>query len=337
MNFAPVEQSFRFLHGWAFWLLLLLPLVVFLRGRRGTNEPAVQFSSLHILEGLGRSVRPRPGGPAPPWMLLAILALGILALARPQHVRKYRMIKESGIEMILAIDVSRSMQAKDMRVAGVEANRLQAARSVIQEFVRRRPMDRIGLVAFAGRPYLACPLTLDHEWLEGSLARVRVGLVEDGTAIGSAIAASSRRLDRREARSKVVVLLTDGANNAGKLAPVTAAQLAGKLGVKIYAIAVGTPGSHTIPVNGGTMTLDQEFDFETLENVAAASGGEAFLAKDTPNLEQIFAYIDSLETTEREARVRSEPTEFFSPILVFMTVLAMARLVAQQTVFRRYP
>lgn len=336
MNAAPLEQSFRFLHDWVLLLLLLVPLIAFLRGRRGSGA-AVQFSSLHVLQALGRRVKSRPGGFAAPLILAMLLSLGILALARPQQVRKYRLVKESGIEMVIAMDVSRSMQAKDMRVDGVEANRLQAARSVIQGFVRGRPLDRMGLVAFAGRPYLACPLTLDHKWLEESLARVRIGQVEDGTAIGSAIAAAAHRLDRREAKSKVVVLLTDGANNAGKIAPVTAAELAGRLGVKIYAVAVGTPGSHVIPVNGGTMTLDQQFDLETLEKVAAASGGAHFLAQDTGSLEDIFAHIDSLETTEREARIRTEPEEWFPPILALAAILGLFRMVAEQTILRRYP
>lgn len=336
MNAAQLEQSFRFLHGWVLLLLLLLPLVALLRGRRGGGA-SVQFSSLHVLQALGRRVRSRPGGFAVPLLLLLVLGLGLVALARPQQVRKYRLVKESGIELIIAMDVSRSMQAKDMLLDGAEANRLQAARSVIQGFVRGRPLDRIGLIAFAGRPYLACPLTLDHKWLEDSLARVRIGQVEDGTAIGSAIAAAARRLDRREAKSKLVVLLTDGANNAGKISPVTAAELAGKLGVKIYAVAVGTPGSHTIPVNGGTMTLDQQFDLETLEKVAAASGGAHFLAQDTGSLEQIFARIDALETTEREARVRTEPEDWFPPVLVLAAVLGILRMVAEQTVLRQYP
>lgn len=336
MNATELEQSFRFLHGWALWLLLLVPLVALLRGQRGAWS-SVQFSSLHVLQALGRKVRSRPGGFGAPILLMLVLGLGVLALARPQQVRKYRIVKESGIEMIIAMDVSRSMQAKDMLVDGAEANRLHAARSVIQGFVRGRPMDRIGLVAFAGRPYLACPLTLDHKWLEESLARVRIGQVEDGTAIGSAIAAAAHRLDRRDAKSKVVVLLTDGANNAGKIAPVTAAELAGKLGVKVYAIAAGTPGSHTIPVNGGTMTLDQQFDLETLEKVASVSGGAHFLAQDTGSLEKIFAHIDALETTEREARVRTEPEEWFPPILALAAILGICRLIAEQTVLKQYP
>ncbi|MEO0445991.1 MAG: VWA domain-containing protein, partial [Verrucomicrobiota bacterium] len=263
-----------------------------------------------------------------------------LALARPQLLRQYRLIKESGVELIIAIDVSRSMEARDMEdveVANMDVTRLHAARSVIREFVRRRPLDRIGLVAFAGRPYLASPLTLDHDWLQQSLARVRIGLVEDGTAIGSAIAAGAKRLDRREAKSKLLVLLTDGANNAGRLAPLTAAELSAALGVKIYAIAVGTPKNQMLSIKGKQQEIAQEFDMETLQAVARASGGEAFLAKDTENLEKIFSYIDSLEATEREVRMRVEPTDLFVPLIALMTMLALVRLIANQTLLREVP
>ncbi len=336
MKLEPSSQSFAFERPWVLLALLALPLLGVLAARRG-RVAALTFSSLHLLQRLGRQGLVRSGGFRPPWLMMAVLGTGVVALANPQWVRQFKVVKDSGIEMIVAIDVSRSMLVQDMVLTGTKVDRLTAARSVIRDFVRRRPMDRIGLIAFAGRPYLASPMTLDHSWLEQSLSRVRVGLVEDGTAIGSAIAAAARRLDRREAKSKVIVLLTDGANNSGNLAPVTAAELANTLGVKIHAIAVGTPGRHTIPTPNGRQILDQEFDLETLEAVAAASGGQAFKAEDTANLEQIFAYIDSLEMTERKAKVRVDPTDFFPHLVFAMTALAMVRLLAQETVLRRYP
>ncbi len=330
------DNSFAFQHWWILPIILLLPILGILRGRRGAHS-AIEFGSLHVLKRLGKVSKTRFGGFKFPLMLILILAIGLLALARPQFLRKYKLVKESGIEMILAIDVSRSMLVQDMMLANTRVDRLTAARAVIRSFVRRRPMDRIGLVAFAGRPYLASPITLDHEWVQKSLGRVRVGLVEDGTAIGSAIAASARRLDRRESKSKVVVLLTDGSNNAGNLAPVTAAELAHTLGVKIYSIAVGTPGQHTIPTPNGPQALRQEFDRETLQKIADAAGGKFFMAEDTENLEQIFTYIDQLETTEREAKVRIDPTDFFQAFLAVMIVLAIFRLVAHETFLRSYP
>ncbi len=336
MQLAPQDQGFAFQYWWVLPLILLLPLLALLRGKRGTHS-AIAFGSLHILNRLGTASKTRLGGFKLPLLLILTLALGLVALARPQLLRRYKIVKESGIEMIVAIDVSRSMLVQDMPLANTQVDRLTAARAVIRSFIRRRPMDRIGLVAFAGRPYLASPITLDHDWVQRSLARVRVGLVEDGTAIGSAIAASARRLDRRESKSKVLVLLTDGSNNAGNLAPVTAAELANTLGVKIYPIAVGTPGQHTIPTPNGPQQLRQEFDRETLQQIADAADGKFFMAEDTENLEQIFTYIDQLETTERKARVRVDPTDFFQVCLVFMVGLAVFRLVANETFLRRYP
>ena len=330
------EQSFAFQYWWVLAIIFLLPLLGLLRGRRGAHS-AVSFSSLYILRRLGSRVKSRAGGYTFPLLLLVTLALALLALARPQHVRKYKMVKESGIEMILAIDVSRSMTVQDMVLANSQVDRLTAAKSVIRSFVRRRPMDRIGLIAFAGKPYVASPITLDHGWVQNSLNRVRVGLVQDGTAIGSAIASAAKRLDRRESRSKVIVLLTDGANNAGNLDPVTAAELAHTLGVKIYTIAVGTPGEHTIPTGNGPMLLHQEFDEDKLKAIAAAADGESYLAEDTERLEHIFARIDALETTEREARVRVDPTEFFPIVLIVLIAFAIFRMIANETFLRRNP
>lgn len=317
-------------------MVLIVAALGLLRGRWG-GQSSIYFSSLHILGRLGRKVRTKAGGYTFPVLLGLIVLLGFIALARPQSLRSHKLVKESGIEMILAIDVSRSMLVQDMMLLNSRVNRLTAAKSVIRDFIRRRPMDRIGLVAFAGRPYLTSPITLDHDWVESRLEKVRVGLVEDGTAIGSAIAAAAQRLDKREAKSKVIVLLTDGANNAGNLSPVTAAELANTLGVKIYTIAVGTPGRHTIPTPNGPLPLEQEFDSDTLKGIASAAGGRYFRAEDTQNLEQIFAEIDSLEKTERAAQVRLDAKDFFPWAVHAMFLLALCRLVAHETFLRRYP
>lgn len=332
----PPEQSFGFQHPWVLILLASLPLLGLLRGRPGGGA-SVTFSSLHILNRLGKQTRPRWAGFNYPIILGLLLALGIVALARPQHLNKHKVVKESGVELIIAMDVSRSMLVEDIPYNGQLVNRLTAARAVIRNFLRRRPMDRIGLVAFAGRPYLVSPITLDHDWLLDSLSRTTIGLVEDGTAIGSAIAASAKRLDKREAKSKVIVVLTDGANNSGNLAPITAAELANQLGIKIHTIAVGTPGRSALPTTGGPITLNQEFDLDTLRGIAKAAGGESFMAQDLENLERIFDYIDSLETTERVARVRVDPTDMFPPLVVIMIALGLIRTISQETWLRRSP
>jgi Ca-activated chloride channel family protein len=336
MTVDTPDQSFGLQHPWVLALLALLPLLALLRGRPGA-ESSITFSSLHILNRLGRSGRLRPGGVSFPILLGLVFALGILALARPQLIRQYRVVKESGIEMIIAIDVSRSMLVEDLTYGGNVVNRLTVARAVIRNFVRGRPMDRIGLVAFAGRPYLVSPITLDHDWVQESLSRVTVGLVEDGTAIGSAVAASARRLDQRESKSKVILLITDGANNSGNLSPTTAAELAASLGIKIHTIAVGTLGRHTIPTPNGPLILNQEFDLETLQRIAEVSGGQSFLAEDTETLEKIFRTIDTLETTERAARLRVDPTDLFPVLLLAMVGLTCFRLVARETFLHQSP
>ena len=335
-----MTQDFQSGFDFNWWVLLLIPVIAllgFARGRRGTYA-TVAFSSLHVLSRLGKRIKSKTGRYRLPILLFITLLLGILALGRPQLLRRYKLVKESGVEMIIAVDVSRSMLVTDMILADTRVNRLTAARKVIRDFIRRRPMDRIGLVAFAGRPYLASPITLDHEWVINSLEDVRIGLVEDGTAIGSAIAASARRLDRREAKSKVVVLLTDGANNAGNLDPAFAAKMAERLSVKIYTIAVGTPGRHEIPTPRGMRVLDQEFDEETLKAIADAANGKFFRAEDTGNLEQIFADIDQLEKTERKVRMRTEFDEYWVDILLrTMIAFALFTAVANETFLRRSP
>lgn len=332
---APV-QFFDFNHWWVLCALFLLPLLGLFRGRRGAAASIV-FSSLYILRQLGDRVKTRAGGYTFPALLILTLALGVFALARPMWVKSYKMVKESGIEMILTIDVSRSMTIQDMYLAKTKVDRLTAAKSVIRNFVRRRPMDRIGLVAFSGQPFLVSPITLDHDWVQESINRVQIGMVADGTAIGSAIAASARRLDKRESKSKVVVLVTDGASNAGELAPVKAAELAKLLGVRIYTIAVGTPGRHVMHSSNGPQTVTQEFGEDTLKEIAVKSGGQFFMANDTENLEKIFEHIDRLEVTERQARVRREPSDLFPWAIAAMIAMAVARLALSETVLRKYP
>ena len=329
------ETSFVFANPWAFLLLGLIPLLLVLKGKKG-QQGAVVFSSLHILNRLGPMTRSRAGGFRIALMMLA-LGFGILALTRPQWVDKKTKTTESGIELILAIDVSRSMQVADFRIGGRKATRLQAAKKVTRDFVRGRQTDRIGVIAFAGRPYLVAPITLDHEWIEDSLERVRIGLVEDGTAIGSAIGATARRLEKREAKSKVVVLLTDGVNNAGSLTPVTAARLAKTLGIKIYTIAVGTYGNYTVQTPAGPQHLQQEFDEETLKEIARIADGEYFRAQDISGLERIFGLIDKLEKTEIKKHMTVHAKDYFAWFAIPALAFALLSLIGGETFWRRLP
>jgi Ca-activated chloride channel family protein len=332
----------QFAEPWWFWLLVLLPVLAFLRGARG-SAPAISFSSLHLLRQLARPGRSAVGmiSAALPYLTLA---MGIGALARPQHLRVHDNVTTSGVEIMIAIDVSLSMSIEDMMMDGEPVNRNTAAHKVCKEFIAGRPSDRIGLVAFAGRPYVPSPLTLDHEWLLNTLKnQVRIGLVEDGTAIGSAIGAAARRLDGRgtDVKSKIIVLLTDGSNNSGNLTPMDAARLAKTLGVKVYTIAVGTEGYHRIPLpdrSGRYLPgTRQEFDIELMKNIADLTGGRFFRAQDTHALEQTFKTIDQMEKTEIKRQTFIERDELFVWLIGAAFVTGVLGVALRQTVAREVP
>ena len=333
-------DTITFAHPWLLLLLLLLPLLALLQGGRGA-APAVVFSSLRPLQKLGRVRRSRVGG----WLtsfLLAGLALLIAALARPQQGKTISRVQASGIDIILALDVSRSMLAEDFTIGGQRANRLEAVKQVTRKFIESRPNDRIGIVCFAGRPYIVSPLTLDHDWLLQNLDRVRIGLVEDGTAIGSAIASASNRLKDREAKSKIVVLLTDGDNNSGKVTPATAAEAAKALGIKIYTIGAGTRGYAPIPVQdpfGRTVyrNVKVEVDEAALKQIADIGGGQYFRATDAKSLEQIYEQIDKLEKSTVELSQYKQYRDLFPWCLGAGLAMVTLQVVLGQTVWRRLP
>ncbi|CAN5226270.1 VWA domain-containing protein [soil metagenome] len=320
-------------------LLLLLPILALLRGGRGSG-PAVVFSSLHLVGRLGKRVRTRAGRLLVSIWLLTLALLSV-ALARPQLQRTLETVNASGVEIILALDVSLSMNIEDFLIGGRQVNRLTAAKKVMREFIQGRASDRIGIVAFSGRPYTPSPLTMDQDWLLDSIDRLELGVVkESGTAIGSGIAAAAKRLDQRESKSKIVVLLTDGANNSGNLTPRTAAELARTLGIKIYTIAVGTPGMHRIPDPsrpGAIIKVSQEFDVETLQAIADISGGAFYMAENTESLERIFDTINQMEKTEISRTTVVEADELFPIPAGAGLVTACVAFVLAQTFWRRVP
>lgn len=321
-------------------LLLLIPLISYLRGLAGA-APAVVFSSGELLRAVGGSRESARG-----WFhsSLAYLALAslILALARPQKGEAVVETTASGIDIMIALDVSKSMLAEDFTIGGRTANRLDAIKKVTRQFIEGRPSDRIGIVAFAGQPYLVSPLTLDHGWLLRNLERVKIGLVEDGTAIGSALASSANRLKEREAKSKLIVLLTDGDNNSGKIQPLTAAEAAAALGIKIYAIGAGSRGYANIPVQdqfGRTVyrRIAVDFDEETLRAIAGESDGEYFRATGTESLEDIFAKIDQFEKTRIEVKRYRNYSDLFPWFIGGGLALLAVQLALGETIWRRNP
>lgn len=334
-------KALSFANPWLLCLLALLPVIAMLQGRRGAAA-AVKFSSLQVVERLGRPRRVRAGGILTS-LLLAALAAFIIGLARPQAGSTISHVEASGIDIMLALDVSRSMLAEDFTIGYERANRLSAVKQVTEKFIEGRPNDRIGIVAFAGRPYLVSPLTLDHDWLLKNLERIQIGLVEDGTAIGSAIASTANRLkDRKESKSKIIVLLTDGDNNAGKVTPVTAAEAARALGMKIYAICAGSRGYAPVPVQdmfGRLVYRDVlvQVDEAALKQVAQIGGGNFYRATDSHSLEQIFKEIDQLEKSTVEMSQTKEYRDLFPWFVGAGAALLGLHLLLGQTLWRTLP
>ena len=308
------------------WLLLLLVAFLLLALRRGRgSEAAVIFPNLSVLVSLGRRVRRVAWSLGLPLAFLALVC-AILAIARPVWRNEYQSRSASGIDIMLAFDVSLSMDIDDFIDQGVPVKRIDVAKKVVDDFISRRPEDRIGLVAFAGRPRDASPITLDHQWLRNSLNQLRLNdrnemgtIKEQGTAIGSALSAASVRLEARDAKSKIVVLITDGASNSGKISPLEAAEHAKTLGIKIYTVAIGTKEGR---VDRSIMTFPyQEFDLPTLQKIATLTGAEHFWAQDLAALKKTFTTIDNLEKTDAKSLTVIDDTELF-PWFVGATLLA---------------
>ncbi len=330
----------RFLNPEILWLLALLPLIALWRGRKG-RVAAVEYSNVEIARTVAHETRSRPAR----WttmLRLLVATLLILGLARPQYGQGRSEVQASGVDLMLAVDVSGSMEALDFTLDGQPANRLECVKSVVSKFIEARPNDRIGLVAFAGAPYLVSPLSLDHQWLQQNLDRVRIGLIEDGTAIGSALATSVNRLRDQPSKSKIVVLLTDGLNNAGKVAPQTAAEAAKAMGVKVYTIGAGAQGEAPVPVkdqfgNPRIVMAKVDVDEAGLKRIADETGGKFFRATDTDSLHKIYAEIDRMEKTTHAVKKFSKYHELFALAVVPGLMLLGLTLGLEQTRFRRLP
>ncbi len=311
------------------WLLLLIPALALLLLRRGRGASAsIVFPNLSVLVSLGSRVRQSAWHIGPP-LAFAALALAILAMARPVWRDQYQNRSASGIDIVIAFDVSLSMVIDDFVLNRRPITRLEAAKRVVDDFISRRIDDRIGLVAFAGQPVSVCPITLEHAWLRQCVDGLRlnhhtqVGTVEEqGTAIGSALASSALRLDVRQSKSKIIVLITDGASNSGKISPVDAATQAARLGIKIYTVAIGTEEGR---VPGSIQAFPrQEFDLPTLREIARISGGEHFWAQRLSDLESTFQTIDDLEKTEVKSYAVVDDRELFPWFLAFAMLSSLA-------------
>lgn len=322
------------------WLLLLLPVIAIVRARRGPRA-AVRYASTDLVREVGRTTRSRFGGLLP-YLRLPALALMIVALARPQTSLARSSVKASGVDIMLALDVSGSMASLDLTLDGKPADRLSVVKSVVAKFIDQRPNDRIGMIAFAGAPYLVSPLTLDHDWLDRNLARVELGTIEDGTAIGSALTSAVNRLRTSDAHTKLIVLLTDGVNNAGKVQPLLAAEAAAALGIKVYTIGVGTEGKAPMPITDEQghrhiVMTDADVDEKTLGAIATKTGGAFFRATDTESLQHVYAKIDALEKTTREVSHFEHHDDKFAWALLPGLALLAAEFGLATTLLRRIP
>ena len=347
LDWWPENTHLTFARPWLLLLLLALPLIAWLRGKRGPAA-ALTFSSTSTLREIGKHSAAVVGKFLRA-LIFATLAIFIVALARPQLGKSLTQVEASGIDIILVLDVSGSMLTKDFTIGGDEATRLDAIREVTRKFIDGRPNDRIGMIAFAGRPYVVSPMTLDHDWLLQNLDRVRIGLVEDGTAIGSAMAAAANRLNDRHSKSRVIVLLTDGENNAGKISPNTAAEAVRALKIHFYAIGAGINGIAPAPIYtaqgpmtdalGNLLYQNQRVEFNEagLKEVAQIADGRFFRATDTKSLEQIYNDIDKLEKSTVAVKKYQEYRDLFPLCLMSGCGLLVAQLLLSQTVWKKLP
>ena len=330
-----------FAHPFLLLLLLLLPALAWLKGRRGL-PPAFVYSSVQLVRGMQNITRSRAGGflALLRWL---VLALFILALAQPRLMKSTTEVKASGIDIVCALDLSGSMISEDFVVHGERVNRVNMARSVLKDFIDRRPNDRIGLVVFAAQAFIATPLTLDHDYLQENLARLEIGTInQDATAIGDALTTAINRLRELKSKSKIIILATDGQNNSGKVDPLMAADAAAALGVKIYTVGIGEQGSAPMPVfmggqKVGYQNVPVDVDEVTLLKIADKTGGKYYRADNAEKFKQIYDEIDKLEKTEATVSKYTQFKELFPWLVGGGFALLLVELALGQTIFRRLP
>ena len=316
-------------------LVLLIPMILWYIFREKKSHADLQFSSLRAFKGMKHAGRI--------WMRHVLFALEVLAivllvvaLARPQSSNSWQTYTSEGIDIVLALDVSGSMLARDFT-----PDRLEAAKEVATKFILERPQDKIGLVIFAGESFTQCPLTTDQAVLVNLLRDVKSGMIEDGTAIGLGLANAVNRLKDSPAKSKVVILLTDGVNNQGAVAPATAAELARTYGIRVYTIGVGTYGEapYPVPTPFGVQlqNVPVEIDEEVLQQIAALTGGKYFRATDNDKLKQIYQEIDQLEKSKIEVKHFSKKNEQYFVFGLAGLCLLIVQVLLRYTLLRKIP
>jgi len=325
-----------FAYPWILFFLCIIPLMAvwyWFKGKK--TEPTLNYSSLKIFKELKPTWRERLKY-LPVILRMIAVALLIIALARPQNFQSGENIYTEGIDISMVLDISGSMLAEDLK-----PNRLNAAKEVIDEFVQERTSDRIGLVVFARDAFTQCPLTIDYSVLRNLLGDIKSGMIEDGTAIGNAIANGVNRLKESQAKSKVMILLTDGVNNAGEVDPISAAQIAKTFNIRVYTIGVGTRGEAPYPVQTPFGTRYQmvpvEIDENVLKEIAKLTDGEYFRATDNKKLKEIYETIDKLEKTKVEITSYRNAKELYYSWLGGGVILLLLELGLSRTILRKLP
>ena len=323
------------------WLLLFFLMVPFLTIRgKGKQQATISYSSIDTLQAI-RSARVEILSILPLALRMIAISLLVLSLARPQEGYKSTEILSVGVDIMLALDTSGSMQALDFIKDEKRDTRLAMVKDVVSQFIDNRPNDRMGMVVFGSEAYTQCPLTLDQGILKSFLSKLDIGMAGDSTAIGSAIGIAVKRLKDLESESKVIILLTDGQNNAGSLPPLQAAQTAKAFGIKIHTIAVGTHGKAPFLVNSifGQRYVYQQVDIDedTLKKISDLTGGQYFRATDLESLKTIYKQIDEMEKSEVKVIDHSEYTELFHYFLIPGLLILLLEILLSNTVLRRIP
>ena len=318
------------------YILLVIPLLIvwyWFRNKKSTAE--LRFSGIQAFDGIAPSPKT--------WLIHGLFVLRIfaisliaIALARPQSISTKQNVHIEGIDIVMSIDVSGSMLARDFK-----PDRLEAAKEVAAEFIAKRPNDRVSLVIFSGEAFTQVPLTTDHQMITNIFSEVKSGMIEDGTAIGDGLATSVSRLQNSDAISKVIILITDGVNNSGSVDPISAAEMAHMFGIRVYTIGIGSMGTAPYPVQTAfgiqMQQMQVQIDEELLEKIAGMTGGRYFRADNNKKLKEIYKEIDTLEKSKIDIQEFRKKHEAFVPFALLALVLFTLEIILRYVVFRRFP
>lgn len=317
-------------------LLLLIPMIGWYIWKLCKSQASLQVSSSEAFDAPGATSWKVSLRHVPFVLRMAAVAVLIIILARPQSTNSWQNTSTEGIDIVMAMDISSSMLAQDLK-----PNRLEASKDVAASFINGRPNDNIGLVVFAAESFTQCPLTTDHTVLLNLFKDIQPGIIQDGTAIGLGLANAVSRIKDSQARSKVIILLTDGVNNAGEIAPVTAAEIAKTFGIRVYAIGVGTRGKAPFPFQTAFgiqyQDVDVDIDEPTLKQIAATTGGQYFRATDNASLKEIYSEIDKMEKTKISVQQYSKKQEEYKNWALLLFALLLVEILLRNTLLRNIP